>query len=69
LVKKGYQLAKPLIIYHITNSKIWSKNINLRLEFELGENSSLRLIDLFNDSSEKNFLNIFYNFDLKITQF
>ena len=65
LVKKGYQLTKPLIIYHITNSKIWSKNINLRLEFELGENSSLRLIDLFNDSSEKNFLNIFYNFDLK----
>ena len=65
LVKKGYQLAKPLIIYHVTNSKIWSKNINLRLEFELGENSSLRLIDLYNDSSEKNFLNIFYNFDLK----
>ncbi|MDB2527666.1 SufD family Fe-S cluster assembly protein, partial [Candidatus Pelagibacter bacterium] len=27
--------------------------------------SSLRLIDLFNDNSEKNFLNIFYNFDLK----
>ncbi len=65
LVKDGYQLAKPLIIYHTTNSKIWSKNINLRLEFELDKNSSLRLIDLFNDTSEKNFLNIFYNFDLK----
>ena len=65
LVKNGYQLAKPLIIYHTTNSKIWSKNINLRLEFELDKNSSLRLIDLFNDTSEKNFLNIFYNFDLK----
>ena len=65
LVKNGYHLAKPLIIYHTTNSKIWSKNINLRLEFELGKNSSLRLIDLFNDTSEKNFLNIFYNFDLK----
>jgi Fe-S cluster assembly protein SufD len=65
LVKKGYQLAKPLIIYHTTNSKIWSKNINLRLNFELDKNSSLRLIDLFNDTSEKNFLNIFYNFDLK----
>ena len=65
LVKNGYQLAKPLIIYHTTNSKIWSKNINLRLEFELDKNSSLRLIDFFNDSSEKNFLNIFYNFDLK----
>jgi len=65
LVKKGYQLAKPLIIYHTTNSKIWSKNINLRLDFELDKDSSLRLIDLFNDASEKNFLNIFYNFDLK----
>jgi Fe-S cluster assembly protein SufD len=63
--KKGYQLSKPLIIYHTTNSKIWSKNINLRLDFELQEDSSLRLIDLFNDTSEKNFLNIFYNFDLK----
>jgi Fe-S cluster assembly protein SufD len=31
----------------------------------LEENSSLRLIDLFNDTSEKNFSNIFYNFDLK----
>ena len=65
LVKKGYQLAKPLIIYHTTNSKIWSKNINLRLDFELDKDSSLRVIDLFNDTSEKNFLNIFYNFQLK----
>ena len=65
LVKKGYQLVKPLIIYHTTNSKIWSKNINLRLNFELDKDSSLRLIDLFNDTSEKNFLNIFYNFELK----
>jgi Fe-S cluster assembly protein SufD len=65
VVKQGYQLAKPLIIYHTTNSKIWSKNINLRLNFELDKDSSLRLIDLFNDTSEKNFLNIFYNFNLK----
>ena len=65
VVKKGYQLSKPLIIYHTTNSKIWSKNINLRLDFELLEDSCLRLIDLFNDTSEKNFLNIFYNFNLK----
>ncbi len=65
LVKKGYQLAKPLIIYHTTNSKIWSKNINLKLDFEIDKDSSLRVIDLFHDTSEKNFLNIFYNFDLK----
>ena len=65
LIKKNYELVKPLIIYHITNNKIKSKNINLCLNFQLEENSSLRLIDLFNDTSEKNFLNIFYNFDLK----
>ena len=65
LVKKGYKLLKPLIIYHTCNSKIWSKNINLRLDFELNKDSSLRVIDLFNEASEKNFLNIFYNFDLK----
>ena len=65
VIKKGYQLAKPLIIYHTTNPNIWSKNINLRLNFELDKDSSLRLIDLFKDTSEKNFLNIFYNFDLK----
>jgi Fe-S cluster assembly protein SufD len=65
LVKKDYKLAKPLIIYHTTNDKIKSKSINLSLDFQLEKNSSLRLIDLFNDNSEKNFLNIFYNFDLK----
>jgi len=65
LVKEGYQLAKPLIVYHTTNTKIWSKNINLRLDFELNKDSSLRIVDLFNDTSEKNFLNIFYNFELK----
>ena len=65
LIKKNYSLIKPLIIYHSTNEKIKSKNINLRLDFELEENSSLRLIDFYNDSSDKNFSNILYNFDLK----
>ena len=65
LIKKDYNLKKPLIIYHSTNSKIKSKNINIRLEFQLEQNSSLRLIDYFNHTSEKNFINIFYNFDLK----
>ena len=65
LVKEGYQLTKPLIVYHTTNDQIWSKNINLRLDFELNKDSSLRIVDLFNDTSEKNFLNIFYNFELK----
>jgi Fe-S cluster assembly protein SufD len=65
LIKKNYSFRKPLIVYHTTNDTIKSKNINLRLEFQLEENSSLRLIDFFNDNKEKNFINIFYNFDLK----
>ena len=64
LIKKNYSLKRPLIIYHSTNDNIKSKNINLRLDFELEENSCLRVIDFFNDSVEKNFLNILYNFRL-----
>ena len=65
LIKKNYSLKKPLIIYHSTNDNINSKNVNLRLDFELEENSCLRIIDFFIDSAKKNFLNIMYNFKLK----
>ena len=64
VIKKNYSLKKPLIIYHVTNKKIKSKNINLRLDFLLEENSCLKLVDIFNDVSEQNFINVFYNFDL-----
>ena len=64
LIKKNYSLKRPLVIYHSTNDNIKSKNINLRLDFELEENSCLRVIDFFNDNVEKNFLNILYNFRL-----
>ena len=65
LVKKDYSLKKPLIVYHLTNNEIQSKNINIRLQFQLEQNSSLRLIDFFNHNSEKNFINVFYDFELK----
>ena len=65
LIKENYSLKKPLIIYHVTNERIKSKSINLRLDFELEQNSSLRLIDFFVDTTEKNFMNILYNFNLK----
>ncbi len=64
-IKENYSLNKPLVVYHTTNKQINSKNINLKLEFQLKNNSSLKLIDLFNDNSEKNFINIFYNFNLE----
>jgi len=65
LVRADYEVKKPLIIYHITNDQSFSKNVNLRLDFELEKNSSLKLLDFFKDFSKKNFLNICYNFDLK----
>ncbi|MDC3036265.1 SufD family Fe-S cluster assembly protein [Candidatus Pelagibacter sp.] len=65
IVNKNYSLKKPLIIYHSTNDKVKSTNVNLRLDFELGENSCLRLIDFFTDNTNKNFINIFYNFNLQ----
>ena len=64
-IKNNYSLKKPLIIYHSTDNKIKSTNINLRLDFELGENSCLRLIDFFTNNTEKNFINIVYNFNLE----
>ena len=64
-IKKDYHLKKPLVIYHTTNNKIKSKSISIRLKFELDQNSSLRLIDYNYHQSEKNFINIFYDLELK----
>ncbi len=64
IVKNNYYLKKPLIVYHSTSKKIKSKNINIRLDFLLEKNSCLKIIDIFSDNSEKNFVNVFYNFDL-----
>ena len=64
IIKKNYSLKKPLAIYHSTNKNTQSKNTNSRIDFKLEENASLRLIDIFKDNTEKNFLNIYYNFEL-----
>ena len=64
IIKKNYGLKKPLVIYHSTNKNTQSKNTNSRIDFKLEENACLRLIDIFKDYSEKNFLNIYYNFEL-----
>lgn len=64
VVKENYSLKKPLIIYHSTNENLQLKNINLRLNFLLKKNSCLKLIDISNDISKKNFINTIYNFEL-----
>ena len=65
IIKKNYSLKKPLVIYHSTNKNTQSKNTNSRIDFKLEENACLRLIDIFKDNTEKNFLNIYYNFELE----
>ncbi len=64
IIKKNYSIKKPLVIYHSTNKNTQSKNTNSRIDFKLEENACLRLIDIFKDNTEKNFLNIYYNFEL-----
>ena len=64
-VKEHYTVKKPVIIYSLTTSKISSKNINIRLDFDLESNSSLKIIDYSIDKSENNFVNIVYNFNLE----
>ena len=64
-VKKHYTVKKPVIIYSLTTSKISSKNINIRLDFDLETNTSLKIIDYSIDKSENNFVNIVYNFNLE----
>ena len=64
IVKKNYSLKKPLVIYNITNKDLVSKNINLKIDILLEENSSLKLVEFSNDKSTTNFININCRFDL-----
>jgi len=64
IVEENYSLNKPLIIYNITTKDLKSTAINLKTDIVLKKNSSLKLINLFNDNSENNFINIIQNFDI-----
>ena len=65
VVKENYSLKKPLIIYQTSTKNLKYRNINLRLDFLLENNSCLKLIEIFDDNSRKNFTNTFFNFELK----
>ena len=64
VVREGYLLKKPLIIYHINNDKISQKAINQKIDFVLENDSSLKIINIFNEKSENNFINIYNKFKL-----
>ena len=63
-VKENYSLNKPLVIYNITTKDLKSTALNFKIDIVLEKNSSLKLINLFDDKSENNFINIVQNFDL-----
>jgi len=63
-VKENYSLNKPLIMYNITTKELKSTAINLKTDIALEKNSNLKLISLFDDNSENNFINIVQNFDI-----
>ena len=63
-VKEDYSLNKPLIIYNITTRDLKSTALNLKTDIVLEKNSSLKVINLFDDNSENNFINIVQNFDI-----
>ncbi|MDA7810909.1 Fe-S cluster assembly protein SufD [Candidatus Pelagibacter sp.] len=64
IVKENYSLNKPLILYNITTKDVNSTALNLRTDIKLEKNSSLKLITIFDDQSENNFINITQNFDI-----
>ena len=64
-IKENYSLNKPLIIYNFTNKKLSSTAINQRIDFILKKNSNLKLINIFDDSSNNNFININYQFKVE----
>jgi Fe-S cluster assembly protein SufD len=63
-VKESYSFKYPLIIYNVTNNALKSTTINIKTDIVLEKNSNLKLITLFDDSSEDNFINIVQNFDI-----
>ena len=63
-IKDNYLMNKPLVVYHVTNNGANSMIFNSQLNFILEDSSSLKILDIFEDKSEKNFINVSYNFTL-----
>ena len=56
-VKKGYQFQKPLILYNYLTSDLVSHGLNLRMDINLEDGSSLDIINIANQNAKNNFLN------------
>jgi Fe-S cluster assembly protein SufD len=64
-VLKGYRANKPIVIYNYISDQAKSSVINSNINIELGENSSLELINLSNSPKCSNFLNSYCGINIK----
>ena len=56
-VRKGYQFQKPLILYNYLTSDLVSHGLNLRMDINLEDGSSLDIVSIANQNAKNNFLN------------
>ena len=56
-VRKGYQFQKPLILYNYLTSDLVSHGLNMRLDINLEDDSSLDIVNIANQNAKNNFLN------------
>ena len=57
-VKKGYQFQKPLILYNYLTSDLVSHGLNMRMDVNLEDGSSLDIVNIANQNAKNNFLNL-----------
>jgi Fe-S cluster assembly protein SufD len=56
-VNKGYQFQKPLILYNYLTSDLDSCGMNMKLDINLEDDTSMDVINISNENVKNNFLN------------
>ena len=57
LIEENYQVKKPIVIYHLLSENLKSTLLNQKIEIVLGENSQSRIVNIFQENNNKNFIN------------
>jgi Fe-S cluster assembly protein SufD len=56
-INKGYQLQKPLVLYNYLTSDLDCYGLNMRLDIDLADDTSIDVINISNENTKNNFLN------------
>ncbi|WP_435087582.1 Fe-S cluster assembly protein SufD [Candidatus Pelagibacter bacterium nBUS_29] len=56
-INKGYQLQKPLVLYNYLTSDLDCYGLNMRLDIDLEDDTSIDVINISNETTNNNFLN------------